>query len=149
MSTPFSIRDCPSVTYCANDCLAFVDMLNSMHVGDLNPATVQMFKSLSKEIIYNDGLVPTELYAPVKFPACASNPSCSNRFPTRNEVDTANANRLERIKEIPRPYNASDFPGEDDKGNCISFEKMEKLLDNLVAPKTVILKVCYDNITTC
>lgn len=120
-----------------------------MRVGELSSATVQMFKDLSKEITYDDGLVPTELYAPIKCPARAFKSPCLNRFPTRNEVDTANANRLEEIKELPHPYDASDSRGYDDKGNRISLEKMERLLDNLVAQKTVVLKVCYDNVTTC
>lgn len=66
-----------------------------------------------------------------------------SRFPTRKEVDTANTNRLNRIKEeLSYTYIAVDQPGFDDDRKPIPMEKAKKLLDNLVAPKEIVLKVC-------
>lgn len=42
--------------------LAFVSMLNSMRFGVLDSATVKTFSNLTREVVYDDGLVPTELY---------------------------------------------------------------------------------------
>jgi ATP-dependent DNA helicase PIF1 len=39
----------------------FVNMLNEMRFGLLSQASIQKFKSLSREIIYDDGLGATEL----------------------------------------------------------------------------------------
>lgn len=40
----------------------FVDMLNEMRFGRLTSASINKFKSLSREIIYDDGMGATELY---------------------------------------------------------------------------------------
>lgn len=39
----------------------FVDMLNEMRFGTLSQKSIQKFKALSRDIIYEDGLGPTEL----------------------------------------------------------------------------------------
>ena len=39
----------------------FVDMLNEMRFGQLSPQSIAKFKSLSREIVYEDGLGATEL----------------------------------------------------------------------------------------
>jgi len=38
-------------------------MLNEMRFGILSPTSISKFKALSREIVYEDGLGPTELYA--------------------------------------------------------------------------------------
>jgi ATP-dependent DNA helicase PIF1 len=41
--------------------LEFVDMLNAMRFGELDPSTVAAFKNLSRKVHYTDGIEPTEL----------------------------------------------------------------------------------------
>jgi ATP-dependent DNA helicase PIF1 len=40
----------------------FVDMLNEMRYGKLSQKSVQRFRALSRDIVYEDGIGPTELY---------------------------------------------------------------------------------------
>ena len=42
-------------------CVDFVDMLNEMRFGKISEKTESKFKHLSRSIIYNDGVEPTEL----------------------------------------------------------------------------------------
>lgn len=58
-----------------------------------------------------------------------------------------NHNRLKSINSTPHEYKATDRPGRDEKGNDISLEKMNRLLERLVAPKTITLKV--STVATC
>ena len=37
-------------------------MLNAMRYGDLTPEASARFYALSREVTYNDGIEPTELY---------------------------------------------------------------------------------------
>jgi ATP-dependent DNA helicase PIF1 len=41
--------------------IEFVGMLNEMRFGQMSPASISRFQSLSREIVYEDGLGPTEL----------------------------------------------------------------------------------------
>lgn len=40
----------------------FIDMLNEMRFGRLTSKSIAKFQSLSREIVYEDGLAATELY---------------------------------------------------------------------------------------
>lgn len=40
----------------------FVEMLNEMRFGKLTQASIEKFKSLSRPLKFDDGIVPTELY---------------------------------------------------------------------------------------
>jgi hypothetical protein len=40
-------------------------MLNEMRYGTLSPKSIARFRQLSREIVYEDGIGPTELYATV------------------------------------------------------------------------------------
>lgn len=51
-----------SVRFFSNSQPEFVDMLNEMRFGNLSPKSINMFRSLSRSIEYDDGLGPTELY---------------------------------------------------------------------------------------
>jgi len=102
---------------------AFVDMLNEMRYGRLDTATINTFRTLSRIVTYEDGIEPTDL------------------FPTRNEVDSANERRLREIKSTAHVYASVDIPGYDDKHFKITMQTMERLLDRLVAPKSITLKV--------
>lgn len=43
-------------------CIEFVNMLNEMRFGRLSQKSIAKFKSLSRNVVYEDGLGPTELY---------------------------------------------------------------------------------------
>lgn len=43
--------------------IEFVDMLNAMRYGNLTPEASARFYALSREVTYDDGIEPTELYA--------------------------------------------------------------------------------------
>lgn len=40
----------------------FVDMLNEMRYGELSQRSIQRFKSLDREIVYEDGVSAAELF---------------------------------------------------------------------------------------
>lgn len=44
-----------------NDLTDFVDMLNAMRFGQLNSRTIEEFNKLSRPLVYNDGIEPTEM----------------------------------------------------------------------------------------
>ena len=62
-------------------------------------------------------------------------------FPTRREVDNANSARLAQLPGPSQRYLAIDRPGTNDKGSFIPLTKARELLDRLVAPKDLTLKV--------
>ncbi|KAJ7596702.1 hypothetical protein C8J56DRAFT_773706, partial [Mycena floridula] len=103
--------------------LEFVNMLNAMRFGELDNPTIESFKQLSRKVVYNDLVQPTEL------------------FPTRAEVDGANAGRLGKLPGEPLTYNATDMPGRDSNGMPISHKIMNTLLERLVVPIQITLKV--------
>jgi hypothetical protein len=43
----------------------FVRMLNEMRFGKLTPTSIETFKSLSRPLKFDDGIVPTELYVEI------------------------------------------------------------------------------------
>ncbi|TFK36793.1 hypothetical protein BDQ12DRAFT_224622 [Crucibulum laeve] len=98
-------------------------MLNSMRFGNLEQATIDAFKALSREIVYTDGIQPTEL------------------FPTRAEVENSNQSRLRQLPGLVYTYNANDHGGIDSRGQRISPQQTERLLERLIAPKAIHLKV--------
>ncbi|KAH6916795.1 hypothetical protein BKA70DRAFT_1091185, partial [Coprinopsis sp. MPI-PUGE-AT-0042] len=102
---------------------AFVDMLNEMRFGKMQPSTIQAFKSLSRKVTYSDGIEPTELYS------------------TRREVDSANRTRLAQIESEERIFVAQDIPGRDVDGRRTSPQKMGQLLERLLCPPSLTLKV--------
>ncbi|PIL30943.1 hypothetical protein GSI_07112 [Ganoderma sinense ZZ0214-1] len=101
----------------------FVDMLNAMRFGKMDAQTTLSFRKLSRPVQYDDGIEPTELY------------------PTRNEVDSANTARLAKLAGQPKDYPAKDSPGRDEHGNPFPFERVERALRDMVAPKKLPLKV--------
>lgn len=88
-------------------------MLNEMRLGRVSNETVQAFKNLSRPLVFDDGLDATEL------------------FPTRFEVERANDMRL---RALPHPSFRFDA---DDSGDP---QIRDKLLENMMAPKTIELK---------
>ncbi|KAI0274842.1 hypothetical protein BC834DRAFT_965319 [Gloeopeniophorella convolvens] len=101
----------------------FADMLNVMRWGETNDDIVAKFQQLSREVVYTDGIEPTELY------------------PTRKEVEFVNSTRLKQIKEEGVPYVSWDCAGVKASGDPVSAEEADEILDRLVALKTITLKV--------
>ncbi|KAJ2905168.1 putative dna repair and recombination protein pif1 protein [Zalerion maritima] len=93
----------------------FAQMLNEMRLGKISERTISTFKSMSRDIHFDDGIEMTEL------------------FPTRAEVDNSNKKRLQALDGQTYPYDAQDS-GQTDQ------TLREKLLSNMMAPKSLELK---------
>lgn len=90
-----------------------VDILNAIRYGDLNPHMVNRIRSLQREVIYPDGIAPTEL------------------FPTRREVELSNTRQLENLPGEARVFDSMD----------VAPPSFQNVLDNAVmAEKTLTLK---------
>jgi ATP-dependent DNA helicase PIF1 len=105
----------------------FVDMLNALRFGRLDAPTIAAFMALSRPIKYEDGIEPSELY------------------PTRREVDYSNQRRLNAIKAEIHRYDALDKPGRTDDGKPVSQEQANKVLERLMAPGRIMLKVSHSS----
>jgi len=113
----------------------FAEMLNEMRLGKLSPQTTQAFQKLSRPLDFHDSLEATELYvyccmdchtiADLEFPC---------RFPTRQEVDNANAARMGRLSGETMTFTAMD------SGTIKEPQFREKLLANCMAPPVIHLK---------
>ncbi|KAF8272916.1 hypothetical protein EI94DRAFT_1677246 [Lactarius quietus] len=110
---------------------AFIDMLNDMRWGQMSEQTISKLYQLSREVPYEDGIEPTELY------------------PTRVEVEEANDTRLAQITENTVYFYAEDRPGFDERGERVSSRKMARLLNRLVALPTVVLRVIRSTCCCC
>ncbi|KAF7367214.1 ATP-dependent DNA helicase PIF1 [Mycena sanguinolenta] len=99
----------------------FVTLLNAMRFGKIE--NVEAFTALAREVTYTDGLQPTELLS------------------RREEVERVNNRRLDQLPGNCETYEAMDSRGTNSKGEKVSREQMERLLDRLVAPQSVGLKV--------
>ncbi|KAH9891032.1 PIF1-like helicase-domain-containing protein [Cubamyces lactineus] len=104
------------------DARQFVDMLNAMRYGRMNTATTKAFRDLSRTVKYTDGIEPTELY------------------PTRQEVDSANSQRLKQLPDASRLYHALDLPGRDEEGHQYPPLRIERALRDVIVPKVLALK---------
>ncbi|ETS73595.1 hypothetical protein PFICI_14541 [Pestalotiopsis fici W106-1] len=91
----------------------FAEMLNEMRLGRVSEQTVQTFRSLSRPLVYDDGITATEL------------------FPTRGEVESSNSMRLRALPGEIRTFAAQDSGDPNIR---------DKLLENMMAPKTIDLK---------
>jgi ATP-dependent DNA helicase PIF1 len=90
-------------------------MLNQMREGIMTPEIIATFKSLERELKFDDGIEPTELFA------------------TRNEVENANRIRLAALQGEMNVYNAKD-------GGTMDPEFRAKTLANMMAPERISLK---------
>ncbi|RDW88693.1 ATP-dependent DNA helicase PIF1 [Coleophoma cylindrospora] len=93
----------------------FANMLNEMRLGKISPETVRAFQKLSRPVEYHDSLGATEL------------------FPTRNEVENSNAFKMRALHGRSYTYEAQD-------SGTFQGDMREKLLSNMMAPKTIELK---------
>lgn len=56
-------------------------------------------------------------------------------------MDRANNTRLSSLPGDPHTYRAMDIPGTDANGNTLNYAQMERLLERLVVPQSITLKV--------
>ncbi|KAG8903521.1 hypothetical protein FRB99_003177 [Tulasnella sp. 403] len=101
---------------------AFAEMLNLMRVGELTPKMIAQFQRLSRKLVYDDGLEPTQL------------------FPLKQQVDRANMERLNSLPGRTYKFHAKDSPGVDGAGKPITRDEADKLLERLVALKELSLR---------
>ena len=64
------------------------------------------------------------------------------RCPTRQEADSINVARLNRLKGLQFNFPAKDMPGVDEEFTPYPPYKVNAALGRLVAPKDITLKVC-------
>ncbi|CAL1710116.1 unnamed protein product [Somion occarium] len=93
----------------------FVDLLNEMRKGTISQQARETFKSLSRPLTFNDGLLPTEL------------------FPLRTEVEKSNASRLKSLTGTSHFFVARD-------SGSAPEDKKRRLLENMVAQGKLELK---------
>jgi hypothetical protein len=62
-------------------------------------------------------------------------------FPLREQVRQANETRLRRLPGNAQPFRAMDIGGYDVRHQHIDLVRAKKLLDRLIAPETIQLKV--------
>ncbi|KIJ68805.1 hypothetical protein HYDPIDRAFT_25060 [Hydnomerulius pinastri MD-312] len=101
----------------------FIEMLSSMRTGVLEDWHIEEFKKLCRPIHYNDGIMPTQL------------------FPLKAQVEFCNLDQLNALPGKTIVYKAMDSRGYDIYGDRLSPRAAEQLLDKLVCPKEVPLKV--------
>ncbi|KAF7935675.1 hypothetical protein BELL_0466g00020 [Botrytis elliptica] len=94
----------------------FANMLNEMRLGKVSQDTIKAFVEMKRAINYEDDLTATEL------------------FPTRNEVENSNTFRLRNLHGKAYRFEAVDSGSITDEG------MREKLLSNMMAPKSIELK---------
>lgn len=111
----------------------FVDMLNEMRFGCLTQRSISKFKSLSREIVYDDGLGPTELQVS-SIGSYKYNFNTFHRFPRREDVDRSNAGRLGGLDTETKVFQAIDG------GPLAALDSGKKLLSNFMAPEKLVLR---------
>lgn len=117
-------------------------MLNEMRFGEMSESTVQVFSGLNRPVNYGDGVQPTELYDGIDMILVLSSlPVSVDRFPLRHQVDDANKTRLSQLSGDPHTYNALDTGGRDLNGEWVGPVQRDRLLERLVVPKSLTLKV--------
>ena len=119
---------------------SFVKMLNAMRFGQVDSHTVDEFKKLARAVEYTDGIGPTQLHVLPYLISLSAHFLCF-RYPTRKEVDIANETQLRQITSDPHVYSSLDLPGVDSKGQSVSLQAVERLLERMMATKTLTLKV--------
>ncbi|KAB8296017.1 hypothetical protein EYC80_008828 [Monilinia laxa] len=94
----------------------FANMLNEMRLGKVSQDTIRAFAGMKRVINYEDDLTATEL------------------FPTRGEVESSNTSRLRSLHGKSYRFDAVD------SGSILDEGVREKLLSNMMAPKSIELK---------
>lgn len=99
-----------------NSPAVFAGMLNEMREGRLSDSSTAAFRKLARPLTFEDMLDATEL------------------FPTRQEVERANAERLRGLQGDLFPFPAKDGGSITDKSG------RDRLLGNCLAPELITLK---------
>ncbi|KAI7088466.1 ATP-dependent DNA helicase, partial [Hortaea werneckii] len=94
----------------------FAGMLNEMREGRLSQSSIDSFRNLSRPMSFDDSLEATEL------------------FPTRNEVERANSERLSMLQGTSEIFEARDG------GAIVDKMQRDRLLQNCMAPEIITLK---------
>ncbi|CCK72997.1 DNA helicase KNAG_0M01440 [Huiozyma naganishii CBS 8797] len=90
-----------------------IDILNSIRFGEIEKDMTRAIRSLEREVKYEDGIMPTEIYA------------------TRREVESSNARQLHNLPGSTYKYDAED----------VAPREMMPMLDSVVmAEKVLVLK---------
>lgn len=105
-----------------------------MRFGTLTQASIIKFGKLKRQPKYDDGIEPTELCVGSPLPKEIRLIASLYRFPLRNQVDSANKTRLDNLPGEAMVFNAID-EGEE------PHDKMIKTLENVMAPRTLTLKI--------
>ncbi|PHH73603.1 hypothetical protein CDD80_3713 [Ophiocordyceps camponoti-rufipedis] len=92
----------------------FAGMLNELRLGKISSDTEEAFKSLSRPLIFDDGVDSAQLY------------------PTRQQVESSNEKRLRELPGQVHRFQATDSGDPTIK---------DKLLVNMMAPKSLDLKI--------
>lgn len=100
----------------ADNLTVFAGMLNEMREGRLSDSSTAAFRKLARPLTFEDMLDATEL------------------FPTRQEVERANAERLRGLQGENFPFPAKDGGSITDKNG------RDRLLSNCLAPELITLK---------
>lgn len=101
----------------------FIDMLSATRSGQLEDWHVQEFFKLSRVVEYPDGISPTQL------------------FPLKSQVELCNKIHLDVLPGEILTYTAMESRGFSMYGKRISADAAERLLERLVAPREISLKV--------
>jgi hypothetical protein len=83
-----------------------------MRVGNMSAKSIQMFKALSRPVLYLDDLEPVELSVISTPDVCFATVThlVLYRYPTRNQVEVANRIRLNQLPLPEQEFFAEDFP---------------------------------------
>lgn len=100
-----------------------IKMLNDMRVGEVSPESDKLLRSLARPVKYLDGIAPTEL------------------FPMRRMADRSNYLHLDRLAGQLRVFTSQDILGRDEYKDDIHPTDGNRLLDRMIVPKKVKLKV--------
>ncbi|KAF8675180.1 Dna repair and recombination [Rhizoctonia solani] len=111
-----------------------INMLNDMRVGKLSERTNRLFRSLSRPVVYPDGILPTTI------------------MPLRRQVQQSNQMQLDQLPENAIAFNANDSFFQDYEGNPIRPAYGKTLLDRFIS-HTIELKtgaqvMCVKNMRT-
>ncbi|CUA74311.1 hypothetical protein RSOLAG22IIIB_11134 [Rhizoctonia solani] len=99
-----------------------INMLNDMRVGRISEETARLFRSLSRPVVYPDGIRPTEI------------------LPLRRQVQASNQVQLDQLPGKLVAFDAQDAFFRDSEGNPIRPAYGKTLLDRFIS-YTVQLKV--------
>lgn len=105
-----------------------IDMLNALRCGSLSDDMVRKFHLLSRKVVYDDGIEPTELY------------------PTRQEVKRANDTRLRLLHGNVRVYKAMDNVTDPQQKKNYEHLMCEETLELKEGSQVMYLKNHPDNI---